>query len=166
MSGCGRPRRLPSVRFTSAPGTTTHPRPQGHRTGKNPKPPFDRVRSRATRLLLFGVARFALMPDRQNQHDVLGRQPAILRDVTVLAARQHEFPPTIFGHLTQQRVVCENLKCRSYARELRQRPPGIDVGDEIEQALHVAERTGGYFDARHERARGRRGFLPPILAAR
>jgi len=119
-----------------------------------------------TRLLLFRVARFALMPGRQNQNDVLGRQPAILRDVTVLAARQHEFPPAIFGHATQQRVVRENLKCGSYTRELRQRPLGIDVGDEIEQPLQIAERAGGYFDARHDRARGRRGFLPPILAAR
>ena len=106
------------------------------------------------------------MPDRQNQHDVLGRQPAILRDVTVLAARQHEFPSTIFGYSTQQRVVRKNRKCCSYARELRQRPPGIDFGDESEQALKIAERAGAYFDARHERARGRRGFLPPILAAR
>ena len=116
--------------------------------------------------MIFCVARFALMPDRQNQRDVLGRQPAILRDVTVLAARQHELPPAIFGHPTQQRMVRENLKCRSCARELCQRPLGINFGDEIEQPLQIAERAGGYFDARHDRARGRRGFLPPILAAR
>lgn len=47
-------------------------------------------------LLLFGVSRFALMSDCQDQHDVLGRQPAILGDVAVLATRQHEFAPTIF----------------------------------------------------------------------
>ena len=47
-------------------------------------------------LLLFGVSRFALMPDCQDQHDVLGRQPAILGDVAVLATRQHEFAPTLF----------------------------------------------------------------------
>ena len=106
------------------------------------------------------------MPDRQDQHDILVRQPAILRNETELAARQHELPPTIFGHPTQQRVVRENLECRSYARECFQRPLGIDFGDKIEQTLQVAERTGSYFDARHERARGRRGFLPPIFAAR
>jgi len=38
-----------------------------------PEPPVDGLCSKATRLLLFGVTRFALMPDRQNQHDVLGR---------------------------------------------------------------------------------------------
>ena len=117
-------------------------------------------------LLLVGVSHFALMPDRQDQNDVVGRQPAILRDVTVLAARQHELAPAIFGHATQQRMVRKNLKCCSYTRELRQRPLGISVGYEIEQALQIAERAGGYFDARHERARGRRGFLPPIFAAR
>ena len=123
-------------------------------------------RHKMARLLFFGVARFALMPDRQDQHDVLVRQPAILRDVTVLAARQHELSPAIFGHPTQQRVVCENLKCCSYARKLRQRPVRINLRNDIEQALQVAERTDGYVDARHERARGRRGFLPPSLAAR
>ncbi len=106
------------------------------------------------------------MPDRQDQHDVLGRQPAIFRYVTVPAARQYELPPSTFGHPTQQRVVRENLKCRSDARELGQRPLGIDFGDKIEQALQVAERMGGYFDARHERARGRRGFSRLILAER
>jgi hypothetical protein len=106
------------------------------------------------------------MPDRQDQHNVLGRQPATLCDVAVLAASQYEFPPAIFGHTTQQRVVRENLECCTYARELRQRSLGIGFGDKIKKALQVAERSGGYFDARHERARGRRGFLPPILAAR
>ena len=106
------------------------------------------------------------MPDRQDQHDVRGRQPAILRDVTVLAARQYELSPSIFGHPTEQWVIRENCEYRSYARELRQRPLGIDFGDKIEQALQVAERTDSYFDARHERARGRRGFLPPIRAAK
>ena len=106
------------------------------------------------------------MPDRQDQHDVLGRQPTVLGDVTVPATRQHEFASTVFGHTTEQRVVRQDLECRSYARELRQRPIGIGFGDRIKKALQVAERSGGYFDARHERARGRRGFLPPILAAR
>ena len=118
------------------------------------------------RLLFFDVARFALMPDRQDQHDVLGWQPAILCDVTVLAARQHEFPPAIFGHPTQQWVIREYSECRAYARELRKRPPGTGFGDTIEQTLPIPDRPGGYFDVRHERARGRRGFLPPILAAR
>jgi len=106
------------------------------------------------------------MPHRQNQHHVLARQPAILRDVTVLAARQYEFSPAIFGHPTQQWVVRENLECCPYARELRQRKSGIGCSDNIEQALQVTERPGAYFDARHERARGRRGFLPAILPAR
>ena len=120
----------------------------------------------ATRLLFFGVARFALMPDSQDQYDVFDWQPAVLCNVTVLAARQYEFPSAIFGHTTQQRVVRENLECLSCARQLRQRPLGIGLGDKIEQALKVVQRPGGYLDARHERARGRRGFLPPILAAR
>ena len=42
----------------------------------------------------------------------------------------------------------------------------LGLQNEIEQALQVAERPSAYFDARHERARGRRGFLPVTLSAR
>jgi hypothetical protein len=38
----------------------------------------------------------------------------------------------IFRHSTQQRVIRKNLESRPYARDLRQRPIGIDFGDEIE----------------------------------
>jgi hypothetical protein len=74
------------------------------------------------------------MPRR---HDV-----TTLFDVTVPATRQHELAPTLFHHSTQQRVIRKNLECRPYARELRQRPPGIGCSGEIEQALQVAERCG------------------------
>jgi hypothetical protein len=53
-----------------------------------------------------------------------------------------------------------------HARQLRQRPIGIDLGHEIEQSLEIAKRAGGYLDARHARARGRRGLPPPIRSAR
>jgi hypothetical protein len=132
----------------------------------DPERPFDGRRSAAMPLPVFCVSRFPLMPDRQDQHDILGRQPTVLGDVTVPATRQHEFASTVFGHTTEQQVVRQDLECRSYAREPRQRPLGVGLGDEVEQALQVTERTDGSFDARHERARGRRGFLPPILAAR
>lgn len=136
-------------------------------TGKNgPEPPFDGRRSAPTPLLVFCVSRFPLMPDRQDQHDILGRQPAILCDVAVLPTGQHEFTSTILRYPTQQRMICQDFESWPYARDLRQRPTGIDVGNEIEQALQIAERPGAYFDARHERARGRRGFLPATLSAK
>jgi len=34
------------------------------------------------RLLFFGVVRITLMPDRQDQQDVLGRPTALLRDTS------------------------------------------------------------------------------------
>ena len=106
------------------------------------------------------------MPDRQDQHDVPGRQPATLRDVAVLATRQYGLATTILGRSTQQRMIRKNLECGTYARELRQGPPGLIFGDEIEQALQIAERPEAYRDARHERARGRRGIPPATLSAR
>ena len=123
-------------------------------------------RHRAVPLLLFGVSHLALVPDRQDQYDILSRQPAVLRDVTVPAAGQHELAATVFGRSTEQRVIHENLECGTHARELCQRELRIGLGNEIEQPREIAERAGAYFDARHERARGRRGFLPRTLAAR
>ena len=132
----------------------------------DPERTFDGRRSAATPLLVFCVSRFPLMPDRQDQHDILGRQPTILCDVAVPATGKHEFASTILRYPTQQRVIRQNFEGCPYARHLRQRPIGIDFGNEIEQALQVAERPGAYFDARHERARGRRGFLPATLSAK
>ena len=106
------------------------------------------------------------MPYREDQHEILGRQPTILGDVAVPATRQHEFAPTILRDPTQQRVIRKNLESRPHARDLRQRAIGIDFSNEIEQALQIAERPGAYFDARQERARGRRGFLPATLSAK
>ena len=34
------------------------------------------------------VSRLELMPDGQDQHDVFGRKPAVLRDISVTAARE------------------------------------------------------------------------------
>ena len=65
-----------------------------------------------------------------------------------------------------ERTLLGKSRRRPYARDLRQRPIGIDFGNDIEQALQIAERPGAYFDARHERARGRRGFLPATLPAK
>ncbi len=106
------------------------------------------------------------MPDSQDQHDILGRQPTILCNVAILATRQHELASTILRYPTEQRVIRQNFESCPYARDLRQRPIGIEFGNEIEQALQIAERPGAYFDARHERARGRRGFLPATLPAK
>ncbi len=106
------------------------------------------------------------MPDRQDQHDILGRQPTILCNVAVTAARQHELASAILRCPTEQRVIRQDFESCPYARDLRQRPSGIDLGNEIEQTLQIAQRPGAYFDARHERARGRRGFLPATLSAK
>ncbi len=45
------------------------------------------MRSETTPLLVVRVSRFALIPDRRGQHDVLGWQPAIPCDAAILAAR-------------------------------------------------------------------------------
>jgi len=106
------------------------------------------------------------MPDRQDQHDILGGQPTVFCDVAIPAARQYEFAPPFLRHATQQWMIRENLECGPQARNQGYRLPGINIGDEVEQSLQVTQRPNAYFDARHERARGRRGLLPATLAAR
>jgi len=47
--------------------------------------------------LLAGVSRLELMSNSKNKDDVFGREPTMLRDTTVAAARENEFPSTFLG---------------------------------------------------------------------
>ena len=47
--------------------------------------------------LLTSVSRLELMSNSKNKNDVFGREPTVLRDITVAAARENEFPSTFFG---------------------------------------------------------------------
>lgn len=47
-------------------------------------PSFDSSASERPRALLLQLTRLALMPDRQNQHDILGRGPAIFGEASPL----------------------------------------------------------------------------------
>jgi len=106
------------------------------------------------------------MPDGENQDDVVGGQPTVLCDVPVPAARQDQLATAVFCDATEQRVLGEQSERCMYARGLFSRPLRIAPGDAVEHSFEIAERARGYFDARHERARGRRRFLPRIRAAR
>ncbi len=55
-------------------------------------------------LFLF-VPCFHLMSHGKNQHDIVGRHPAIFGDVTELAPREYQFPAPILRLAAQQRMI-------------------------------------------------------------
>lgn len=112
------------------------------------------------------VARLELVPNRQNQYDVFGRKPTVLRDITVTAARKDELAPPLFGRPPEQRMVGKQLKRLADADDLFARPLGVLDRNEVEQPLEISERSLGYFDRRHARAFGRRAFTPEARAAK
>jgi hypothetical protein len=55
--------------------------------------------------LLLPIARFELIPNCQNEHDVLGREPSVFRYVAMAAAREHEFPSPVLCAATEERMM-------------------------------------------------------------
>lgn len=106
------------------------------------------------------------MPNRENENDVLGRQPTVLRDVSVTATRKNEFPPSVFRRPSEERMVGKQLKRFSHAKNLLARLFGVLCCNEIKQPFEISERSLSYFDRRHARALGRRALTPVARAAR
>jgi hypothetical protein len=112
------------------------------------------------------VSRLELMPDGQDQDYVFGREPAILRDIPVPAAREDEFSPALLGRPSEKGMIGQELKCFPHAQNLFTRPLGIFGGDEVKEPFEVGERPLGYLDRRHARALGRRAFAPEARAVK
>ena len=106
------------------------------------------------------------MPNGENQHDLIGRQPTIFGNVAVAAARKNQLAAPLFSRAPEQWVFGEQFKRPADAQQLFTRTRRVLAGNEIEQALQVAKRSRRYFDPRHARARGRRTFSPATLASR
>lgn len=92
--------------------------------------------------------------------------PAILRGAGVAPPREHELAPPVLGRPPEPGVVLQHGECRPHAREPRGGETRVAPGDEIEQALEVAERPVRQDDARHDRARGRRAPRPATRCSR
>lgn len=124
-------------------------------------PPFDEGC-----FLFASVSRLKLVANGEDQNNVFRWQPAVLRDISVAAAGQDEFPSTFFGRLPKQRVVGQELKSLSHAHNLFARLRRVLGGDEVEESFKVCERLPSYFDRRHARALGRDVFAPDARAVR
>jgi hypothetical protein len=116
--------------------------------------------------LLLRITRLALMPDGKNQHDIFCREPPILGDVAITAAREDELPAAVLGLAPQQRMIGQQFERAAYAYELFVGSSGVFCGDEIEETLEISHRPLCYFDARHVRALGRRAFAPATRPSR
>jgi hypothetical protein len=76
-------------------------RPSNQANGEGPRrsPPPCRPRAAVTKrgALLAGVSRLKLVSNGKNEDDVFGREPTVLRDIPVTAAREDELAPTLFS---------------------------------------------------------------------
>jgi hypothetical protein len=126
----------------------------------------DRPASREDASLLLQVAHLELMPNRQNKHDVIGPEPSVFRNVAIAAAREHELPSSVLCVTPEERMVWQQLNSFTNAQESFACSARIVSGDKIEETLEVRDGSFRYFDARHERARGRRAFFPAIRVSR
>jgi len=116
--------------------------------------------------LLAGVSRLKLVSNGKNEDDVFGREPTVLRDVPVTAAREDELASTLFSGPPEERMISQKLKSLSHAQNLFTRLLGILGGDEVKEPFEVSKRFLSYFDRRHARALGRRALAPDARAAR
>lgn len=102
----------------------------------------------------------------EDRHGVVRRQSAALGDVSVEASRENEFATAILGLSAEQRVIGEHLKGPPYAQQLPERPLRILGCEKVEQSLQIGERARSCFDARYDRAFGRRAFAPVTHVSR
>lgn len=116
--------------------------------------------------LLAGVSRLKLVSNGKNEDDVFGREPTVLRDVPVTAAREDELASPLFSGPSEERMISQKLKSLSHAQNLFTRLSGILGGDEVKEPFEVSKRFLSYFDRRHARALGRRALAPDARAAR
>ena len=116
--------------------------------------------------LFASVSRLKLMTNRQDEDDVFGGKPSILRDVSVTAARENELAPALLSASPEQRMIRQQLERLADAHNLFACFSRIFGGDEVKESLEVGERALSYFDGRHARALGRRALAPDARAVR
>jgi len=115
---------------------------------------------------LFLVTSFELMPNRQNQDDVIRGHPPILGDVAKLAPGKNQFPAPVLRFAAEHRMVGEQLECAPDAKHPLARSSGVVLCKKIEEPLEVYERSDRYLDFRQLLARGRRTDFPAARASR
>jgi hypothetical protein len=150
------------------PANDYRPSNQANEEGPRRSPPPCRPRAAVTKrgALLAGVSRLQLVSNGKNEDDVFGREPTVLRDIPVTAAREDELAPTLFSGPPEERMISQELKSLSHAQNLFTRFLGTLGGDEVKEPFEVSKRSLSYFDRRHARALGRRVLAPDARAAR
>ena len=106
------------------------------------------------------------MTNSEDEHDVLGRKPAILGDVSVPAARKDELATALLRSSPEQRMLRDQLERLADAQDLLTCFSRVLESDEVTEPFEVRERPLRYFDGRHARALGRRAFMPDARAVK
>lgn len=47
------------------------------------------------------ISRVQLMPDDEDQNEIFGRKPTVLRDIPITATREDELPPSLFSRSSE-----------------------------------------------------------------
>lgn len=106
------------------------------------------------------------MPNRENQDDILGRDPPIFRDIAELSPGKNQFPAPVLRFAAQQRVISKQLESAPNTEHPLARHARVLLCKEMKEALEVGERPGRYLDFRQAPARGRRTVFPAARASR
>lgn len=116
--------------------------------------------------LLSSVSRLELVANGKDQNDFFGGKPAVFRNISIVAPREDELPPTFFGTPSKKRMIDQELKCLSHAQNLFARFFRVLGSDEVKEPFKIGEGSLSYFNRRHTRALGRRLFMPAARALR
>jgi hypothetical protein len=100
------------------------------------------------------------MAGRENENYILSWQPAVLGEITMAPSREHEFASAVFCFSPEQGMIRQQFQRATDAQYPFASSSGILGGKKFEQPFEIFQRSPGYFDARHDRARGRRTFFP------
>ena len=80
------------------------------------------------------------MTHGEDQHDILGGEPALLGNVPVATAQEDQPSATVFGSPAEQRMIREEFKRLVHAQHVAAYLGGVFRTDDVEQALEVGER--------------------------
>jgi hypothetical protein len=80
------------------------------------------------------------MPNCQNQHDIVTREPTMLCDITIAPAREDELAAALFGFTAQQWMIGQQFERATHAQEVLAGPDGTLFCEEIEEALEIPKR--------------------------
>lgn len=115
-------------------------------------------------LLLRGIPSFALMPNGKNQHGVMLLLVAVQSDVAGPPSRNDQLSHIVFGRVTDQRMMLDNLHGFRDQFDRLQGSNRLRLEEEISKPFKVSERLLRINQPRQDFAFGLEAALPRARA--